>query len=234
MVGTHTITSAIEARTQLVKALKSAGFEMRKWTSNSKAVIADIPTEDLLHEDFLEFDDCSTAKTLGVRWNAQSDSFLFTPQPFPESSNYTKRDVLSRISKLFDPAGWLAPYIVTAQIIMQPIWKEKTEWDEPISKESLRRWKSFQSDYQALDSIQIPRWFGYSPECSVEFHGFSDASEKAYAAVLYILVSDTKSKITHLVASKTRVAPLKTISIPRLELCEALLLTELIDSIISN
>lgn len=62
MVGTHTIASAIEARTQLVKALKSGGFDMRKWTSNSKAVIADIPTEDLLHEDFLEFDDCSTAK----------------------------------------------------------------------------------------------------------------------------------------------------------------------------
>lgn len=121
---------------------------------------------------------------------------------------------------------------MTAKIIMQQIWKEKIEWDQPISKESLRRWKSIQSDYQALDSIQIPRWFGYSPECSFEFHDFSDVSEKAYAAVLYILLSDTKSKVTHLVASKTRVAPIKTISIPRLELCGALLLTELIDSII--
>ncbi|XP_075150652.1 uncharacterized protein LOC142224750 [Haematobia irritans] len=232
LVGSHTIPEAVESRNQLILALKSAGFQMRKWTSNSKSILADIPSSDLLNADFLEFDDSSTAKTLGIRWNARSDSFFFVVQEFPTTCSYTKREVLSQISKLFDPAGWLAPCIIVAKIIMQQVWIDATGWDEKLSPETLKKWIAFQSDYSHVNSIKIPRWFQYCPSSIVQLHGFSDASEKAYAATLYIRIKNNESVSTHLVASKTKVAPIKTLSIPRLELCGATLLAEMIDHIV--
>lgn len=232
LVGAHSIPAAIEARNQLILALKSAGFSMRKWTSNSKSIISDLPADQLLCEDFLVFHDCSTAKTLGIRWNAMSDSFYFAVSPYPSSCKYTKREVLSQISKLFDPAGWLSPCIILAKIIMQRIWMERTGWDEVISPESLSSWKYFQSNYPFINSIKIPRWFKCIPESEIQFHGFSDASEKAYAAALYVRVKTKNSISISLISSKTKVAPIKTLSIPRLELCGAALLSEMIDSII--
>ncbi|XP_075163135.1 uncharacterized protein LOC142235763 [Haematobia irritans] len=232
LAGGHCIVDAIESRDQLIAALKSAGFSMRKWTSNSKQVLSGLPPCQLLSEDFLEFDDRSVTKTLGIRWNASSDSFFFSTVDFPINSTYTKREVLSRISRLFDPAGWLAPCIILAKIIMQRIWAEGTKWDEKISSESLVSWKSFESSYPLINSIRIPRWVRYTPECKVQFHGFCDASEKAYAAALYIRIVEGESVSVHLVSCKTKVAPLKTISIPRLELCGATLLSEMIDHLI--
>ncbi|GBP08766.1 hypothetical protein EVAR_100643_1 [Eumeta japonica] len=234
LAGEHTISAAIDAKNELVEALETAGFSLRKWTANSKDILADFPPNYLLRENFLDFDDKSTAKTLGIRWNASSDSFLFVPTVFSESSRYTKREVFSQISKLFDPAGWLAPCVVLAKILMQHIWIEGTGWDERITNKSLAQWKSIQSNYHYIQDIRIPRWLNFSPNCTVQFHGFCDASEKAYAAVLYIRVVCENRVYTHLVTAKTRVAPIKTISIPRLELCGAVLLAEMLDSILSK
>ncbi|XP_075150778.1 uncharacterized protein LOC142224886 [Haematobia irritans] len=232
LVGAHDIQTAIDCRDEIIKALGTAGFVMRKWASNSKSILAGLPAEDLLYSDFLDFDDRSSAKTLGIRWNARLDYFYFSAAEFPEDCVYTKREVLSQISRLFDPAGWLAPVIIVAKIIMQKIWLDRTEWDEVISSEALRMWKQFQDNYSHINSIRIPRWLHYCPESTIQIHGFADSSERAYAAVLYIRISYQDSIFTNLIASKTRVAPLKTLSIPRLELCGASLLAEMIDSIL--
>ncbi|XP_059222185.1 uncharacterized protein LOC131996637 [Stomoxys calcitrans] len=232
LVGAHSVSDAIGARLQLVQALKSAGFQMRKWTSNSRDILSDIPSEDLLRDDFLQFDDRSTAKTLGIRWNAMSDCFYFSIQPFPATNAFSKREVLSQISKLFNPAGWLSPCIIIAKIIMQQIWMEKTDWDEIISPSTLSQWRLFQDNYLLINQIRVPRWFQYIPNSKIQFHGFCDASEKAYAAVLYVRIEVNDSIATNLVLSKTRVAPIKTLSIPRLELCGAALLADMIDGII--
>lgn len=223
LVGAHDISSAIQTRDELILALRSAKFSMRKWTSNSKEILRDLPPEDLLHSDFLDFDDCSLAKTLGIRWNALSDEFYFSTTSFSADSLYTKRAVLSQISKLFDPAGWLAPVIVLAKILMQKIWMDKTEWDHEISVESLRLWKTFQSHYPFINQIRIPRWIQYAPEL---------ASERAYTAAIYIRVIYPNKICTNLISSKTKVSPIKTLSIPRLELCGAVLLSEMIDNIL--
>ncbi|XP_073811753.1 uncharacterized protein [Musca autumnalis] len=232
LVGAHDVPSAIQARDEVIQALKSAGLVMRKWTSNCKDILKDLPPEDLLYSDFLDFEDHSSAKTLGVRWNALLDEFYFKVIHFPEDSIYTKRVVLSHISKLFDPAGWLAPIIILAKIIMQRIWMDKTEWDATISTESLNLWTTFQEHYPLINNIRIPRWINYTPDADVQFHGFCDASERAYAAVLYIRVAYSKEISTYIISSKTKVAPIKTLSIPRLELCGALLLAEMIDNLL--
>ena len=90
---------------------------------------------------------------------------------------------------------------------------------------------SVQSNLITINEIKIARWLGFSPKADVQFHGFCDASERAYAAVLYVRLEYMQKIQIHLVSSKTKVAPIKTLSIPRLELCGALLLAELIDAI---
>ncbi|XP_023293941.2 uncharacterized protein LOC111677110 [Lucilia cuprina] len=105
LYGAPDIPTAIQARDQLIEALNVAGFNLRKWTSNSPEVLEGIPKADLLQEDFCIFEDTSNAKTLGVRWNAKSDVFYFSARALSNRENITKRQVLSEISKLFDPAG---------------------------------------------------------------------------------------------------------------------------------
>ncbi|XP_060665532.1 uncharacterized protein LOC132797770 [Drosophila nasuta] len=108
LAGTHTKEEAIRTIAEVCAALDSAGFPLRKWTSNHKSVLKDIPKDHLLREDFLKLEDSSTAKTLGIRWQAHDDEFFFMPPEVAHQDSYTKREVLSQIAKLFDPAGWLA------------------------------------------------------------------------------------------------------------------------------
>ncbi|XP_075150927.1 uncharacterized protein LOC142225036 [Haematobia irritans] len=232
LAGSHDVHSSIRMKSQLVSALKSAGFSLRKWTSNSKEFLASIPKEYLLNEEFLEFEDSSMAKTLGVRWNARSDCFYFSAKTLNNSTNPTKRQVLSEISKLFDPAGWLCPYIVLAKLLMRDIWVSKIGWDEQLCPEDLRSWNLFVENYSQIGEMRIARWLNFTPGCDVQLHGFCDASERAYAAAIYIRISTPIGSVTtHLLTAKSKVSPLKTISIPRLELCGALLLSETMDSI---
>ncbi|XP_073831493.1 uncharacterized protein [Musca autumnalis] len=230
--GAHSISLALSSIQELQSALKSAGFSLRKWTANVKDILTDIPSEHLLRKDFLEFEESSTAKMLGIRWDAHSDSFFFMAKPFSDSVTYTKRLLLSQIAKLFDPAGWLSPCVVLAKILMQRIWASGIDWDEILSQDIVSDWLRFQADFPSIDKIRIPRWVHFTPASTVQFHGFCDASESAYAAALYVRISSGASISTHLVYSKTKVAPLKTLSIPRLELCGAALLSEMIDSLL--
>ncbi|XP_075163179.1 uncharacterized protein LOC142235805 [Haematobia irritans] len=232
LVGVHTVDEGLKARDELIGILNSAGFELRKWTSNSKNILDGIPREHLLRDDFLEFHDKSSAKTLGIRWNASSDCFYFVMDKIEERNSYTKRQVLSIIAKIFDPLGWLSPIVVRAKILMQKLWLDDIGWDDPLKPLTLISWKNFVSDSKGIDDICIPRWVKYSPECSVQVHGFCDSSELAYAATLYLRIEIGNQIYTNLLVSKSRVAPLKKMSLPRLELCGALLLSELVDSIL--
>ncbi|XP_052858246.1 uncharacterized protein LOC128266018 [Drosophila gunungcola] len=119
-------------KAKLQSALNSAGFPLRKLTSNHKDILAHIPSDHLLRSDFLEIDAESTAKTLGVRWKATSDKYFFVPPELSDESSLTKRQVLSQIAKLFDPAGWLAPFVMRAKIFMQEIWLQDLGWDDEL------------------------------------------------------------------------------------------------------
>ncbi|XP_017490770.1 PREDICTED: uncharacterized protein LOC108378971 isoform X1 [Rhagoletis zephyria] len=234
LAGGHTIDSAIKARDEISAVLKSAGFPLRKWTSNCNKILQGIPKAHLLSENFLEFEDTSSVKALGIRWNAHSDQFYFIAKPIEDNVNPTKRAILSAIAKLFDPLGWLAPMIIVAKILMQSIWLEGTDWDETVSPTTLDRWQNFTRNYQEINNIRIPRWVSFSPTEKVEIHGFCDASEKAYAAAVYLRVEKEDKVLVNLLLAKTRVAPVKTISLPRLELCGAVLLSEIVESITKN
>ncbi|XP_070144885.1 uncharacterized protein [Drosophila kikkawai] len=232
LAGAHTRQSAVLAIKELRLALESAGFPLRKWTSNERRLLQAIPREHLVSADFLELEDASTAKTLGIRWQATSDSFFFVPMVISLQPAYTKREVLSQIAKLFDPAGWLSPFVIRAKIFMQEIWLRELGWDQPLPTDLVTKWQEFLKGYPTLREIRIPRWVRFHPAAKVQYHAFCDASQDAYGAAIFVRVETADGCCAHLLASKTRVAPGRSISIPRLELCGAVLLTELAASVI--
>ncbi|GBN36873.1 hypothetical protein AVEN_270258-1 [Araneus ventricosus] len=139
--------------------------------------------------------------------------------------------ILSSVSKIFDPLGWLVPFIIGAKILIQSIWTFQISWDDPVPEEINKKWRVFRDQLHHPKSIRIPRRVLLPNATKIELHAFCDASEKAYTAVIYLKSINDSSISVKLLTSKTRVAPLKTVSIPRLELCSAVLLSYLVQTV---
>ncbi|XP_017792100.1 PREDICTED: uncharacterized protein LOC108574093 [Habropoda laboriosa] len=166
-------------------------------------------------------------KTLGISWDALKDRVLYTVEP-PSSQKITKRTILSAIAKIFDPLGLLGPVTITAKMIMQRLWQLKIDWDESLPANLYTEWTTFVNQLQLLNNIEFPRNVTQRAVHHIDIHGFCDASERAYGACLYIRTINRAGHIrTQLLCAKSRVAPLKTISLARLELCGAVLLASL-------
>ncbi|XP_046808485.1 uncharacterized protein LOC111690866 [Lucilia cuprina] len=212
LAGAYTLSTALRDRDELIDVLQSAGFSLRKWTANHDYILKGLAPDHLLDTEFLKLSDSCTAKTLGLRWNAGTDHFYFQLKNNPDRNSVTKRSVLSEIAKLFDPAGWFSPKVIVAKIIMQQIWKDETNWDEELKPSTLQQWHDFLDDYVNIGKIQIPRFVDFDPSYSIELHGFCDASEKAYAATLYLRAENLGYVSSHLLVAKTKVAPVNIIS----------------------
>lgn len=167
---------------------------------------------------------------LGLTWIPQEDSFRFQIEPLPVGMN-TKRSILSFIAKFFDPLGWASPVVITAKILIQELWIRKYDWDSPIADELLQPWENYCAEFSKLKEIRIYRWTGMHTEnVAVELHGFADASNRAYATVVYLRIFKSLSEFSViLLTAKSKVAPIKTISAPRLELNAIVLLTRLLE-----
>lgn len=223
--GADNVSDALELQNQLIKLLKRGGFELRKWSSNSPELLQALPPEHLESPVFLESSQQPHYSILGLHWSPVSDSFSYSLNLPHESS--TKRHVLSLIAKIYDPCGFLAPCIMLAKCFMQLLWTTGLNWDDPLPHELDKKWQNFVTDAQVLSSIQIPRTLHFSDPCSLELHGFSDASECGFAAVLYCRCELSNGDvIIRQILAKTRVAPLKKVTLPRLELCAAHLLAQ--------
>lgn len=233
--GGHTLAQAKEAQSQLISVLKSAGIPLKKWTANHPELLSKIPEEDKVDSNFLMFYDTSSTKMLGITWNALSDTFCYSITPIKPTTNATKRQILSKVATLFDPAGWLAPIIIQAKILLQQLWLEGSDWDTNVKPTSLQKWNKFLENLPDLEEIKIPRWLHFAPENKSTLHGFCDASENAYCAVIYVRSTDMSGRVSaNLLVSKTKVAPLQKTSLPRLELCGAVLLSKLIKNVLKN
>ncbi|XP_053596241.1 uncharacterized protein LOC128668099 [Microplitis demolitor] len=225
--GAKTLAEAECIRDELINLLKRGKFRLRKWASNEPALIQNLPQAS--EGTHMSLDPDATIKTLGIRWSPRDDTLFYTISA-PASEATTKRAILSQIAKLFDPLGLLGPIIVYAKIIMQLLWKAGLAWDEsiPISIHSL--WAQFRAQLSMIEELRFKRSVAFSGAVDVQLHGFCDASERAYGACIYIRSIDEAGHVrTHLVCSKSRVAPVSSLSLPRLELCAALLLSRLYD-----
>jgi hypothetical protein len=173
-----------------------------------------------------------TQKTLGVTWNAETDTFTFQVQP-PTNSMSTKRSVLSCIASLFDPLQFLSPFTIRAELLMQEIWAAGLEWDDVLPAELDSKWKTWISEFQELPNVTIPLCLRNALPTNIQLHMFSDASKAAYAAVAYLVCKYVNHPPTsRLIASKCRVAPANAMTILRLELMGAVLATRLAKNLV--
>lgn len=227
-VSTDTLDEARRIQDELIKLLGAGGFELRKWISNHPSLISHFPSSHLQNIPLsMDLEDSIPIKILGLRWNPSFDTFSFDVQYLDRSC--TKRILLSEMSRIFDPLGFLTPISLTLKILVQKLWSLGIGWDDPVPESILCSWLKIRAELSLLSSINIPRHIDLLNV--VELHGFCDASLNGYAAVCYFRSISSSGIRTYFICSRSRVSPLKTISIPRLELCSALLLSHLIEFI---
>ena len=185
--------------------------------------------------DLTPSDASHNRKHLGVQWNDVDDllSFDFTEiVKESDEKSPTKRLVLRVLAKFYDPLGFIQPIIISLKVFFQKLCKEKVTWDELLSGILLTEWNIIRTHLHTLSDLSFQRCYLLNevndPFIAYELHGFSDASLQAYGACLYIrgIRSSGEIKCT-LITSKSRVAPIKPVTIPLLELLGNLILSRL-------
>ena len=233
--GADSVEGAVALQKELTHVLQQGGFILRKFRSSSAKVLNEIPqdlVEPMPEKDLIDCHSCNYPKALGVRWDSVKDTMsvdIHTQGKFAP----TKRGILSDISKTFDVLGWITPVILPMKMLMQQLWDPEVKWDDPLPEHLKLRHQLWREELPLLDDIELARCY-YLPEKSVEvqLHGFSDASQGAFAAVVYLRTTYKNSPPTvKVVVAKSRVAPLQhQRSVPELELCGAVLLADLLQS----
>ena len=232
LTGADSIEEAIDLHQQPLDLFAKGSFLLCKWSSSDHVVLNSIPLElqDTQSTHHIPSPEEYT-KTLGIEWNAGLDHFRFTVASLPATVNVTKLTLISDIAKIFDVLGWFSPSIIKAKILLQWFWESRIGWDDmppPAIHQTRQQWTS---ELHLLAEKHIAHC--YFPEDAeihtVQLHGFCDASEDAYASVVYCRKQDSRGNVhVSLVVSKTKVAPIKRQTIPRLELCGAQLLARLL------
>ncbi|XP_071963839.1 uncharacterized protein [Antedon mediterranea] len=221
-----TIDGAISLIKRTVDMLSRGGFRLHKFLSNSPEVLKSLPTTSIASKvNQLDLSDLPTERTLGILWNAAEDTFTFEANLRNKPS--TRRGILSTVSAIFDPLGFVGPYVLLGKRILPEICAGGAEWDHPVGEETLRSWEEWKKQLVYLKDVSIERCYKpisnrNSEIVSTELHHFSDASEKGYGQCSYLRLVDKEGKVkTSLLISKCRVAPKRMITIPRLELAAA-------------
>ena len=214
--------------------LKEGGFKLTKFVSNNRDVLDNIPSTDVaLGDRQLSYN--SPSKALGVRWSIPTDE-LFFDVGAEDRSKITKRSMLKAVSSMFDPLGLISPVLIVGKMLFQSATRLKIDWDEEVPLRLQRQWHEWTESLKSLVNIGIPRCVKPSlfDDAAIELHHFCDASERGYGACTYVRCLSKGGEIhVALLFSKAKVAPIKTLSIPRLEL-QAALLSARIDVMLRN
>ena len=221
-----TSQQAVKIALELRELLKKGGFRLAKWASNSKELLECLPAEDRSAGSTAAVTDDSPLeeRALGVYWDIKSDSLRFKSMILTQPS--TKRGILSGLSSVYDPLGLASPFILRARWIVQELFRRKVDWDESVPRDLAQSWEEWKEDLVEMRRLRFPRFLGLPAgggDAQIELHHFCDASEKAYGVVSYLRVENGGHVRVTLVMAKARLAPLKTQTIPRLELMGATL-----------
>ncbi|XP_043068883.1 uncharacterized protein [Drosophila bipectinata] len=226
LTGAETIPEALQRQQQLNKLLQNSGFKLRKWCTNNFQVLQGVPREDITSNVQLEetsYEDY-TIKTLGITWTPTTDH-LCGKTEIATKANISRRDFVSEIFRIFDPLGLFSPVVMKAKIFMQHLTKEGYEYKDDLPAHLQEEWKRYREELKVLNTIKVPRhvYLGKTP-VTAEIHTFVDASEKAYGAAVYIRATyKDKRRTIQLLCAKSHLAPINTITLPRLELKAAVL-----------
>ena len=195
--------------------LLSAGMELRKWRGNNLPENAE-----------------AGEKVLGVLWDPGTDSIRMVCSTIDmrEDDPWTRRRLLCAVASLFDPLGLASATHLTGKILLQQAWLETSGWDEPLSPQLAARVESWWGELQRIEQVRFPRWTNTDLDTPVDVHIFADASEKAYGCCIYVVSGET----CHLIYAKTKVASLKPMTLPRLELQAASLAVSRAEYVLST
>lgn len=197
-------------------------------SENGFVIINQFCINDELDASVLTIGENENNKTLGIDWNANHDFLQYCVNIKNDSDIFTKRRILSILCQIYDPLGLINPVIVSGKLFIQELWRLKQSWDEEVPNHVTQAWIKFEQELLHVIYLKIPRLYIFANYSFIKIHGFSDASEKAYGAALYIKCCvPNKGYCVNLLCAKSRVAPLKKVSLPRLELCAAVLLANL-------
>ncbi|WP_204107600.1 hypothetical protein, partial [Streptococcus dysgalactiae] len=226
LVSFATAQEAIRFSTQLNELMKLGGFQLKQWVTNSDEVLKFLPDADAATTTVrMPVPQQEIQRALGIDWNVKNDAFVFHFQTTDKP--LTRRGILSTVSSLFDPLGLIAPLCLPAKQLLQKLCKAKLGWDQPLPSEDLASWNKWVTFMLQLGEMRIERSIRKNDEPEggeMEMHVFTDASELGYGAVVYArCVPKSGDPYSVLLFSKSRVAPMKTVTIPRLELAAAVL-----------
>ncbi|XP_049336713.1 uncharacterized protein LOC125802504 [Astyanax mexicanus] len=226
VVSVNNVENAIQVATEARDLCAKGGLRLHKFVSNNRAVLESIPpserSADVGNLD-LTFDDLPLERALGVQWDPQSDHFKFSGSLKEQPA--TRRGVLSTVASLYDPLGFVAPFVLNGKRILQEMCRWGTGWDDDMGDELQPRWERWRNDLAFLNQVTIPRSYtpvGFGEITKTELHHFSDASTKGYGQCSYLRFYNAKGDVhCALVIGKSRVAPTKVTTVPRLELTAA-------------
>lgn len=224
---------AIELIRRVITTHEYGSFKLVKFRSNSDAVLDSL--DPALHAP--SNPDPNGTRILGLIWNTKTDEFVF-PLNFPKlEGDYisgkkipTKRILLGFMMGVFDPLNMLSPIMIHLKILFQDLWRLQTGWDDEIPDGLVPRWREWLEETAKLKEIRIPRYYfpGLSEFKSIELHALSDASDKAFSSVVYMVHRRNEKAHVAQVIAKSRVAPLKSQTVPRLELQGCVLASQMV------
>ncbi|GFX64673.1 integrase catalytic domain-containing protein [Trichonephila clavipes] len=229
--GQNDVPDALRTTLECLQIFSDAGMLLRKWRSNSKQL-------NLLWQQGVKTESSETSaidlrpptKVLGLAWDPENDLIYFDPKDllkFMSRRGESKRFILSVVGRIFDPIGILGPFVIKLKCLLQELWTLGVEWDSELPPKLRHKWQQWSSEAEGLTEIKIPRFYLDNIDQEIfkcEIHCFSDASKSAYGTILYLRFVTCNNEIeTSFICSKGRVAPLKSLTLPRLELTAALL-----------
>jgi len=238
-----TVEEATKVALDLISMFSRIGWPLVEFQSNCQEFLKNLP-QDHVSKKMTEIGNDTEeliTKVLGIFWKPQADVYVYRLNDDSiikkcVDHNYmpTKKEMLSTVMRIFDPLGQIAPFRIRGHMIMQHVWRAGTDWKKRPPAEICEEFKNWLKDFAEVSKLEIPR--NYSPyplsDCEVTLHVFVDAGSEAYAACAYIRIQHGDQVIIRLIAAKAKVAPLKYMSIPRLELMSGLIGSRLLKSVI--
>ncbi|XP_077978095.1 uncharacterized protein LOC144433628 [Glandiceps talaboti] len=225
LISADSVNEATALVKEAQKVCAKGGLHLHKFISNSREVMETIPTRERaagVKDVDLSYDNLPIERALGIQWCVETDTFKFHIQAKDQPP--TRRGILSTVASIYDPLGFLAPFILIGKGILQEMCRNGIDWDEPLPEKLRPRWERWKADFTNLRQIQIPRCYkppNFGHIIAVELHHFSDASTSGYSQCSYLRLVGENRVHCSLVSGKARVAPTKVVTIPRLELTAA-------------
>ena len=231
LYSTETEDDAIRDAKDFKALCMKGGFNVVQWMSSSRRFLSTIAPAELSrpHLDFTS-ELLPVERALGILLDWETDHFMFKVELKQAS---TMREILQGLSRIHDPLGLIAPAVLPARILMQDVWQTRCEWDDVLEKEFRIVSSKRITELKSLENLRIPRCIRRKEKpIQLELHAFSDASENGYGACVYLRSTYSNGDVSvSLLLGKSKVAPLKQLSIPRLELQGAVLAARLVISV---